>query len=89
MLATITVIIQLIFLYYSWQFIRKKIYNKNMTQRHNVNLISGFLLTFIFFTPFHEFNLTGNSDSTTGMLLVGIISLILLIWWRNKVLKSG
>jgi len=66
----------------------KQIYNKNTTKRHIVALITGSILFWILLTPLYELGLVPNPDPTQGMLIVGIISLILLVIWRRKVLKK-
>ena len=80
--AIITVFMQFIFVIMIFLFVFYQIYNKNITKRHIVALIFGSVLLFIVISPINE--LWGKF----GMSIVGIISLILLIIWRKKVLKK-
>jgi hypothetical protein len=66
-----------------------QIYNRNTTRRHIARLIFGCLLLFILLTPIQEFVPGTNPDPTRGMIFVGIISLILLIFWKRAVLKNN
>jgi hypothetical protein len=69
-------------------FTAYQIYNQKITTRHIVWLIFGSLLFFILLTPIQEFAPGTNPDPTTGMIIVGIISLVLLIIWMRTVLKN-
>jgi hypothetical protein len=80
--------IQLIEIVLVLMFTSYQIYNQKITRRHIVWLIFGCLLFFILLTPIQEFIPGTNPDSTRGMLIVGIISLILLILWTSAVLKN-
>ncbi len=64
----------LIFLYY-------QLLNKNITVVHLVSLIFGSLMYLIIFAVFLELN------GIFGMSVVGIISLIILIIWKKKMLS--
>ena len=60
--------------------------NRNFSIRHIVALVTGSLLFWIMLTPLSEFGMIGNPDPTTGMFLVGIVTLGLLVYWRRVVL---
>jgi hypothetical protein len=87
--ALITIFIQLVVIILILLFAFYQISNRNITKRHIVSLIFGSLLFWIILTPLHELGLTENPDPTQGMLVVGIISLILLIIWRNVILRKN
>jgi hypothetical protein len=87
--AIITLFVQLVGVVLTLLFVAYQIYHQNITNRHIVSLIIGLILFWILLTPFHEFGLTENPDPTQGMLAVGIVSLILLVIWRNIVLKKA
>ena len=84
----ITIIIVLFVVLLILLFVRYQIYNEDLTKRHIVALITGTILFWIFLSPIYEFFPESNVDPTQGMLMVGIVSLILLIVWRIKVLKN-
>ncbi|MCZ7372118.1 MAG: hypothetical protein O8C60_00405 [Candidatus Methanoperedens sp.] len=63
-------------------------YHRNVKEGHIVSLISCSVLFFIMLTPIHEFNKAVNPDPTQWMLIAGIASLILLLRWRNIVIKN-
>lgn len=69
-------------------FVFKQIYNQNTTKRHIVSLIFGALLFYVLLSVAYEFNLSPHRDPTSGMLIVGIVSLMLLLVWRRIVLKN-
>lgn len=83
-----TIFIQAIFVALVLLFVFYQIYNVNTTKRHIVSLVLGCLLLFIVLTPLQEFGMAENPDPTTGMVAVGIITLILLVIWRRIVLKG-
>lgn len=70
-------------------FAAYQIYHKDITERHIVSLISGSVIFFILLTPVQEFNRGLNPDPTQGMLAVGIAGLVLLLMWRNRILKNN
>ena len=86
--GVITIIVQLFIVLLTILFIKYQIYNENLTKRHIVSFITGTILFWIFLSPVYEFFPESNADPTQGMLIVGIVSLILLIIWRKKVLKK-
>ncbi len=63
-------------------FIFYQIYHQNITKYHITSLIFGSILFWILISPISEF-----SNGKSGMVAVGIISLILLILWGHIVLK--
>ncbi len=69
-------------------FIFQQVFNKDITDRHMLSLISGAVLFWIILAPLQEFSPGNNPDSTKGMASVGVISLLLLFVWRRKVLKK-
>lgn len=68
-------------------FVFFEVFHRRRTVRHLVSLVIGSASFFILVTPLHEFGQTGGSKR--GMLVVGAVSLILLVFWRRKALKSG
>ncbi len=86
--APITLLVQFCEIILALLFTAYQIYNQKVTNRHIAYLIFGSLLFFILLTPIQEFVPGTNPDPTSGMLIVGIISLILLILWKRVVLKN-
>ncbi len=68
-------------------FVFFEVFHQRRTTRHLVSLVIGLAFFFILVTVLHEFGQTGGSRR--GMLAVGIVSLVLLILWRRRVLKGG
>ena len=86
--GVITIFLQMIWVFLILIFVFYQICNIITTKRHLVSLVFGCILFLIVLTPLQEFGAAQNPDPTVGMTLVGVISLILLIIWRRKVLKS-
>jgi hypothetical protein len=86
--APITLSVQLFEIILVLSFTAYQIYSRKITRRHIAWLIFGCLFFFILLTPIQEFAPGTNPDPTRGMLIVGIVSLILLIFWKRTVLKN-
>jgi len=86
--AHITLAVQCLIVALTLLFAAYQILHVNVTKRHIVSFISGSLLLFILLAPIHELDKSINPDPTQGMILVGIISLVLLVKWRQFVLKN-
>lgn len=80
--APITLLFQFIEIGLVLLFVFYQIYHQSITKRHIVSLIFGSILFFILFAL-----LLGFVAGIFGMHAVGIISLILLVIWRHKVLS--
>lgn len=78
-----TVLIQIIIISLFMWILVPQLLNKKTTKNHLVAFVFGSILFFLLLSPIIEFNGGG-----TGMTLTGIIALILLIVWRNKVIKD-
>ena len=71
----IVIIIALAFAYF-------QIYNPNITKHHLINIVFGSLLFFSIYGVLLEL------QGSLGMSLVGIISLIILIKWKKKIIRK-
>jgi len=58
--------------------------HQKITVVHRTGFIFGSLLFLIVLTPIHEL-----ANQIPGMIITGITTLILLILWRNKIIKTG
>ena len=83
------IIVQILFALSLALFGASQLFNKGTEKRHIASFITGSVLLFILLAPLHEMGLLGNPFPTTGMLAVGIISLILLVIWRRRALKKS
>ena len=82
--APSTLTAQLIFIALVILFVVFEIYHKRAARRHTVSLIFGVIFFWILLTPLHQF-----FRHASGMLIVGIVSLVLLLAWRRFVLKKS
>lgn len=86
--APVTICYQIIGAAIILWFIFRQVFNKDITDRHMVSLISGAVLFWIILAPLQEFVPGNNPDPTRGMVFVGVISMALLLIWRRKVLRK-
>ncbi|MBU0478692.1 hypothetical protein KKC91_09015 [bacterium] len=83
-----TISIQLVEIIFVLLFVFFQIYHQDITKHHIVALIFGSILYWILLTPIYEIKGVLGLDPAQGYLIVGIVSLILLIMWRHRVLKN-
>jgi drug/metabolite transporter (DMT)-like permease len=86
--APITIFAQVLLIAFVLLFLFFQVYHRNAGRRHAVALVFGSLLFFIVLAPVQEFGNTQNPDPTDGMTLVGVIILVLLLFWRRRVLRD-
>jgi hypothetical protein len=80
--STITIVVQIINLIIILLFARFQILHQRMTNRHISAFILGSLISFcVFFAPINEF-----ANGSEGMTVVGIIALILFLYWRRYII---
>lgn len=80
----ITIFIQCIGIIFVLLFVKYQFLHKNITKYHVSSFIFGSILFWIVLTPIQEF-----INGSTGMLITGIISLVLLVYWIHIVLKKA
>ena len=78
----ITIFLQLATIAIFMWIIVPSLFDKKTTKNHLVSFVLGSILFFILLSPIMELG-----QGAVGMIPVGIISLVLLILWRRKVLK--
>lgn len=79
----ITIFVQIIGITIFLLFVKYQLLHKKITKNHLSSFIFGSILFFIVLTPIHEF-----INGTIGMFIVGLVSLMLLVYWRRIVLKQ-
>jgi hypothetical protein len=68
--------------FFAWVISRANTNGQYWDDKHRVALISGILGFFVFLSPIREFSTT-SPDNPNGMLIVGIIASVSLVWlWR-------
>jgi len=83
--STITIVVQCFTISILLIFTRLELYNRDATYTHISSFILGILLVFcVFFAPLNEL-----ANGTIGMLSVGIIMTILIIYWRHYIIKKA
>lgn len=82
--ALITVLIQLVLVVLTVLFVKYQIFHEKVTKRHIISLISGVILYWIIISPVLEL-----SEPGSGMIVVGLITFILLLVWRRRVLRKA
>ncbi len=86
--AHTTIFLQIALTVLTGLFVIFQIFHKKTSARHLVSLILGSLFFFILLTPISEFGDTANPDPTQGMLAVGIVAFVFLIFWRRRVFRA-
>jgi len=81
--AIYTVLVLIILVYLVLRFAFRQIYNKDITTKHHLALISGIILMFVSFTPISQF-----VNDVSGMIGTGIVFTILLFIFYRMVLRK-
>lgn len=61
--------------------------HRRLSVRHTTALVVGFLMPWIALTPVHEFGLLAPNRNGRGMLAVGLVVFVVLLWWRRSVIR--
>jgi hypothetical protein len=81
--AVVTILLQSMLIALIALFVYYQLFHKNRTHLHVIAFIVGSLFFYILLTPVQEF-----VNKSFGMVLVGIISFVGLMYWRKAVLKK-
>ena len=85
--AAVTVAVQLLGSVAALAFVFAEILHRDRATRHAMALIIGSVSFYIAASPLHEFGPAASSQR--GMMAVGLLSLVLLVAWRNKVVRAS
>ncbi|MBU0469577.1 MAG: hypothetical protein KKD07_07460 [Candidatus Omnitrophica bacterium] len=79
----LTIFVQLIFSFLILKFVFNQIYNKYITKYHIVSLVFGSVLFYALLGVLVEV-----LKGINGMMIVGIVTFLFMLFWHRKVLKS-
>jgi hypothetical protein len=85
--AAATVAVQLVGIVAALAFVFGEIFHRDRATRHAMALVTGSVLFYIAASPLHEFGPAASSQR--GMMAVGLLSLVLLVAWRDKVVRAS
>lgn len=77
----VTILVQCIGIIFVLLFVKYQLLHQKITINHVSSFIFGSILFWIVITPIQEF-----INHSTGMFIIGIIGLVLLVYWRHIVL---
>jgi len=79
----VTILVQCVGVVLVLLFVKYQLLHQKITTYHVSSFIFGAILFWIVLTPIQEF-----INGSTGMFATGVISLVLLVYWRHIVLKK-
>lgn len=79
----LTIIVQLVFSFFVLKFVFSQVYNKEITKAHIASLVFGSILFYSVLGVFVEL-----LKGVNGMMIVGIVTFISMLFWYRSVLKS-
>src|SRR5262245_23787064 len=85
--AAATVAVQLVGIVAALAFVFGEIFHRDRATRHLMSLVIGSVSFYIAASPLHEFGPAASSQR--GMMAVGLLSLVLLVAWRNQVVRAS